>query len=89
MKKKYYFGPWMVLFLGSAILQVCSSYLAFDTSAVDLLAIVFPIVMVGPLYCLYRDRKKWAISGKMIVVLSVAMVVAVGILSFLLHRYLI
>lgn len=81
VKKKQYLCPWLALFVGGVVLMVCNRSLELNEPIIDLLATIFPIVMVGPIYLMYRKTKHWVVSDKSIVLLFILMAFFIGISS--------
>lgn len=83
MKKPIHTMPFVVI-LGSAVLvMLASRYLLGESSVVDLIAIILPIVIVGPVYFFLGKKRGWELSLGSVLLAVLLMVALVGLASFL------
>ena len=73
-----------VVILGSAVLlMLASRYLLEESSVVDLIAIILPIVIVGPVYFFLGKKQGWALSLGSVLLAVLLMAALVGVASYL------
>lgn len=83
MKKLVHTTPFVVI-LGSAVLLILvSRYLLGENSAVDLIAITLPIVIVGPVYFFLGKKRGWELSLGSVLLSVLLMAALVGVASYL------
>lgn len=83
MKKPIHTMPFVVI-LGSAVLLILASrYLLGESSVVDLIAIILPIVIVGPVYFFLGEKRRWELSLRSVLLTVLLMATLVGVASYL------
>lgn len=83
MKKPIHTMPFVVILGSAVLLMLVSRYLLGQSSIVDLIAIILPIVIVGPVYFFLGKKRGWELSLGSVLLAVLLMVVLVGLASYL------
>lgn len=83
MKKLVHTTPFVVILGSAVLLMLVSRYLLGENSAVDLIAITLPIVIVGPVYFFLGKKRGWELSLGSVLLSVLLMAALVGVASYL------
>lgn len=83
MKKPLHTTPFVVILGSAVLLMLASRYLLGESSVVDLIAIILPIVIVGPIYFFLGKKRGWELSLGSVLLTVLLMATLVGVASFL------
>lgn len=83
MKKPLHTTPFVVILGSAVLLMLASRYLLGESSVVDLIAIILPIVIVGPIYFFLWKKRGWELSLGSVLLTVLLMATLVGVASFL------
>ena len=83
MKKPIHTMPFVVILGSAVLLMLVSRYLLGQSSIVDLIAIILPIVIVGPVYFFLGKKRGWELSLGSVLLAVLLMVALVGLASYL------
>ena len=83
MKKLMHTTPFVVILGSAVLLMLASRYLLGESSVVDLIAIILPIVIVGPVYFFMGKKRGWELSLGSVLLTVLLMATLVGIASYL------
>ena len=83
MKKLVHTTPFVVILCSAVLLMLASRYLLEESSVVDLIAIILPIVIVGPVYFFLGKKRGWELSLGSVLLTVLLMAALVGVASYL------
>ena len=83
MKKPLHTMPFVVILGSAVLLMLASRYLLEESSVVDLIAIILPIVIVGPVYFFLGKKRGWELSLGSVLLTVLLMAALVGVASYL------
>ena len=76
--------PFVVILASAVVLMLMSRYLMDQSTLVDLIAIILPIVIVGPVYFLLGKKRSRELSPRSVLLAVLLMAALVGVASYLL-----
>ena len=75
--------PFVVILASAVLLMLASRYLMDQSTIVDLIATILPIVIVGPVYFFIGKKQGWTLSLGSVLLAVLLMAALVGVASYL------
>lgn len=76
-------APFVVILASAVLLMLASRYLMDQSTIVDLIATILPIVIVGPVYFFIGKKQGWTLSLGSVLLAVLQMAALVGVASYL------
>lgn len=74
--------PFVIILASAVLLMLANRYLMDQSAIVDLIAIILPIVIVGPVYFFLGKKQGWALSLGSVLLAVLLMAALVGVASY-------
>ena len=75
--------PFVVILASSVLLMLASRYQMDQSTIVDLIATILPIVIIGPVYFFLGKKQGWTLSLGSVLLAVLLMAALVGVASYL------